>query len=389
MDGIPGLRPPAPTAPAARSKHTAAAAAPSAPDRDTFSPAAAEPGTAERTKPLTTDQILDLTSRYDLENMTQNQFGALLKELRDAGAITRRAFSDGCSGALLRESHPRPGGETSADFLRLLGSRSLSASKDGAGNPLAASYTELYKTINHLYTTRARFRTPEEVAADIVSQSSRTPQELGIPDLTGMNDREKLRTLAELHDATDYRGMSDVQRYKLIQDRFEAVFPNQLLYSTYDYGLRVNNDRPWDESLSPGTPKALRDYIRDEQERQWVGAGISAAPAYLHRMAYYGTGRSEETMRAIACLRHSGETAADRAALLEELRLMRLDGDAAGPALTLMRDGLGALDPDAPVSWQDMRELLASSLQAQPSDSGQTLQASFDWLTELLEEILS
>lgn len=389
MERIQGLRPQTfVSAPVSRSKKASAA-----PVRDTFTLTSTQPPQAETTKALTTEQIRDLGSRYDVTDMTRDQFSSLLKELRDAGAITQKAFSDGYTGAAPEGMtfNSMPVGDRTANFLGILAARSHACTvPDGTVDPqraaLKESYAQLYKVINGMYIAHSRLETPEERAARIIKNYSRTPEELGIPDLTGLSDIEKLKVLADLHDATDYDGMNDVSRYKLIQDRFEAVFPNQLMYDTYWGGRRYDNSVPWDGSAGP---KTFRDSIRDEQERQWDSAGIFVCPVELHCQAYYGGhGLSDETVDAIIRLRHSGGTAGDQAAMLAELRFWYGGGpedSVTGSMLELVRNDLKGMGPDAALSWQELKQMIS----ARSQDCDEVLQDAISRLLDELDRVCS
>lgn len=394
MERIQGLQQTIPVvAPAARRK---ASAAPSSPIQDTFTRALAASCPAETTKPLTTEQIQNLGSQYDVKNMTRNQFNALLKELRDAGAITQKAFSDGYSGPSPEGNPvPMPSGGEPADFLHILACRSLDCSASQTDDPqqkaLAESYSQLYKTINSMNIAYRRMnpKSPEEIAAEMVARNSRTPAELGMPDLTGMNDTQKLLLLQKLHKNTDYSGMEDVAKYKLIHDRFEAAFPTQMAYSTYEHGHRVFTDRAWRSWTGPDPlkyePKTMRDYIRDELENQMDSAELIALPKMYHAKAYYGSGeqsrQSDEVVYAIIRLRHSGGTAADHAAMLEELQLWKGDSNSAVEELSFMREQLKGMEPSTPLSWQELREAVSAH-------SDDLLQAKIDQLLDDLEKVL-
>ena len=67
--------------------------------------------------------------------------------------------------------------------------------------------------------------------AERAEQAAKTPE---LPNFSKMTDKQKLSALATLHDATDYSGMTDVEKYKLMNDRFEAAFPE---LGAYESGL--------------------------------------------------------------------------------------------------------------------------------------------------------
>lgn len=380
MEGIQGLRQqPVYSAPTTAKKETSGT---SKPITDTFESVMTQmtPPAAE-TKHLNLEQIRSMGSRYDIYNMTRGQFNSLIKELRDAGAITQKAFSDCYTGAVPQEGSrwTMPAGEESVNFTDILFHRwcECSHSSDPNGAALAESYDQVKSTIVRMSSSYHRFcETPEEKAARIVAKTYRSPEELGIPDLTGKSDWQKLNALTKLHKATDYSGMNDVERYKLISDRFEAVFPNQIAYTTYRIGGQA--DTPWDGS---DNVYGMPDYIRSEFDRQLDDAGINGrhgGALTLHEFAYYnkqykvdkdghchGTGSgsvSDEIRRAIICLRHNnGKTAADQISILQELRMCQGNYNADGfLSLGIVRsDLLAKVGPNTPPLWDSLDELYA------------------------------
>jgi len=155
-------------------------------------------------------------------------------------------------------------------------------------------------------------------------------------DFTGLNDREKLEKLQQLHANTDYTNMSDVEKYKLLNDRFEAAFSNlnALLSGIYS---------PVDGSLSEfGSYKdALSGQIMEQLQTQWNEMGMEGelSAGSMHKEAYY-SGMSDQEILSAICEKYSGGTIADRAAMLRELQLVGLDNGVAGQALDAIRTSL-------------------------------------------------
>lgn len=154
-----------------------------------------------------------------------------------------------------------------------------------------------------------------------------------LPDFSKMSDREKLAALAKLHNSTDYSGMTDVEKYKLINDRFEAAFPH---FNSYTGGLFgpviVCFENPADGA---NHVKTLPERIYDESHRQLSSLGITNAPK-LHREAYY-SGMSDEEVIAAINQRHSGGTMIDRYDALYEMFEMGVsDKRAIGNAMEAM-----------------------------------------------------
>lgn len=337
-------------------------------------------------KQLTLNKIRDLGSRYDSSNLTRNQFNSLIKELRDCNAISQKAFSDVYTGASPKncDLSPLPSGQETADWIPLLAQRSQECAESFSLNAeeLANSYDQVKKAINRLNAYYDRYPlSSDEIAAKIVNQNYRSPEELGIPDLTGLSDNQKLNLLTKLHNQTDYSGMNDVERYKLISDRFETVFPNHMLYSTYCFG-KTDYTSNWDGSHNR---KGLQDFIRDEFDQQLIDSGfkwVYGGPSSLHQFAYYNEdykvdkdghcssynngGVSDEERRAIICLRHNnGKTAEDQVAILQELRMCTQSYNADGfHSFGVVRsDLIDKLGPDTPPLWDSLDELITDSLE--------------------------
>lgn len=149
-----------------------------------------------------------------------------------------------------------------------------------------------------------------------------TPEGTGyvppIPDFSRMTDSRKLAVLQRLHEQTDYSGMTEAEKYKLINERFSAAF-DQLTLHTGIFG--------W-----PRTEKILQ--VRNQQYKD---AGIEKASSgmeeyKLHKKAFYG-GMSDDEIKAAVYKKFDGNTTYDRLSALCELDIMNLDNGAFGPAL--------------------------------------------------------
>ncbi len=136
-------------------------------------------------------------------------------------------------------------------------------------------------------------------------QAARTPD---LPNFSKMTDRQKLSALATLHDATDWGGMTDVEKYKLMNDRFEAAFPHRGSYMGGLYGpAGIYFENPVDQA---NHRKTLPERICDEWSRECSTAGLTKVYK-LHKEAYY-SGMTDEEMVAAIFKRHQGGTIADR-----------------------------------------------------------------------------
>ena len=172
-----------------------------------------------------------------------------------------------------------------------------------AKKPAAPARTDTFQSV----------LTKEEQA----EQAAKTPD---LPDFSRMTDRQKLSALATLHDATDYSGMTDVEAYRLINDRFEAAFPHLGAYQSRLIGRDSVNRFGTANLARPVTGMAA--LIEREQSRQWNSRGLRDI-SRLHREAYYPGMTDGETAQAIARRRRDGILAA-QADTLQELRICGL-----------------------------------------------------------------
>lgn len=130
-------------------------------------------------KKLSPEMASALASKYDVSNMTRNEYGNLLRELRDSGVISSKDFSVGYGGAVPYTApdgvrmtmgdkddmglEPWPFDGQRADFTKLLRScakyceRFVSAQEDGdkkmIGSSLGDSYHELLKIFEQIGKT--------------------------------------------------------------------------------------------------------------------------------------------------------------------------------------------------------------------------------------------
>lgn len=162
-------------------------------------------------------------------------------------------------------------------------------------------------------------------------QAAKTPE---LPNFSKMTDRQKLSALATLHDATDYSGMTDVEKYKLMRDRFEAAFP---YLGAYESGLIGHDSAHYFGTNNMARPvTGTASLIQREQKRQWNSQGLQNI-SRLHREAYYSGMTDGEAARAIAG-RQKGGCFAAQACVLQELKLCGLgDQEKIQKTLTHMR----------------------------------------------------
>lgn len=167
--------------------------------------------------------------------------------------------------------------------------------------------------------------------AERAEQAAKTPE---LPNFAKMTDKQKLSALATLHDATDYSGMTDAEKYKLMNDRFEAAFPELRAYEAEVIGR--DSAHYFGTGQMARTVKGTGSLIRAEQARQWNSQGLTDI-GRLHREAYYPGMTDGQAARAIA-KRQNGGGFAGQACVLQELKLCGLgDQKEIQGALTLIR----------------------------------------------------
>lgn len=345
--------------------HVSASISAARTESDVYAPGQSAFSSIAEPKAMTGPQLSALSEKYNLHSLTRAQYGQLLKQLRDSGVITQKEFGDGYSGMVPGESTASalPCGQEHFDAEALMNdlarrsaaaTEGLKESEQGSAKALAASYarlTDVFSKIAKFSGCAGILAGSEEKVNGNMIDEVRTPampgayaarqvkagngsfqsvltetkkaekaSQTAIPDFSNMSDRQKLAALAKLHDSTDYSGMTDVERYKLINDRFEAAFPHLGSYMGGLFGSAgIYFENPIDQA---NHVKTLPEQIADEQKRQLSTAGLSKAYK-LHKEAYYSGMTDEETIAAII-KRHSGGTLADRFDALYELQTVRL-----------------------------------------------------------------
>lgn len=167
--------------------------------------------------------------------------------------------------------------------------------------------------------------------AERAEQAKKT---LPLPDFSKMTDKQRLSALATLHDATDYSGMTDVEKYRLMNDRFEAAFPHLRAYEAGLFGR--DSVSYYGTDNIPREVRGTAPRIQEEQARQWNSQGLSGI-SQLHREAYY-SGMTDAEAAAAVSRRHGGGNLASQADVLQELRLCGLgDGGKIAETLDSMR----------------------------------------------------
>lgn len=139
--------------------------------------------------------------------------------------------------------------------------------------------------------------------------------------LTGSSYEQRLENLKKLHAQTDYSGMSDWDKSRLIQSRFDEAFPN--IHAMYG-GL-----------FNSAGNNTIYTKIMDELDSQkqnindipQTGSGFD--PERAKYVFGYG-GLSDSEIRSMVNEKYNGGTLEDKCGALQELMSMELD-EGAGP----------------------------------------------------------
>lgn len=139
--------------------------------------------------------------------------------------------------------------------------------------------------------------------------------------ISGGSYEQRLENLKKLHEQTDYSGMSDLDKARLIESRFQEAFPD--IHAMYG-GLYLCAGKG-----------SIYDKIIQENENQ-IKNIISQPFSHKTPMRWENTkyilgydGLSDDEIRAKVNEKYSGGTLADRCGALHELDDMGLDDGAA------------------------------------------------------------
>lgn len=219
--------------------------------------------------------------------------------------------------------------------------------------------------------------------------------------ISGMSDWEKLAELKRLHEQTDYSGMTEVEKYKLINDRFESCFPISAMQTNIYGPVDING-----QTGEPMNKYCVRDHVVLELEQEMKDAGVQYTkwrPVSLRRQAYYD-GMSDQEIIAAVKKKYDGSSMMDRAGALYELAVMNLDGnkgksylkaiDAMRSQMLRRTGGTTSFDLSASSPWQESKiEQFALNTKISWATLGQMLKeyarqdgedVSIDWLLEEL-----
>ena len=133
------------------------------------------------TPKLTDEMAGSLATKYNVENMTRDEYGNLLKDLRDYGVISSQDFSvgfggavpyNGPSGMMIGTSDPSleawPFGKEKSDFTKILRSCvqycsdfSYSQKKGGKGKKICDSMSGSYRRILDAFEQISKYQNEE------------------------------------------------------------------------------------------------------------------------------------------------------------------------------------------------------------------------------------
>lgn len=194
-------------------------------------------------------------------------------------------------------------------------------------------------------------------------------------DLSTMSYEQRLVELRKLHEQTDYSKMSDAERAKTIDDRFEEAFPK---FFGMTSGLFIGNKE---------IERIEDERVAQYNETMQASYGDSKSMGVRFREAHY-SGMSDDEVRASVNEKYKEGTILDRAGALNELTKMGLDHGIGGITLVEMhrqlRDSTGkgrlsGLDSQHPLrqaamfdqagsmrmNWTQIKQLTLESLSKQ------------------------
>lgn len=188
--------------------------------------------------------------------------------------------------------------------------------------------TSLYRTAVAASTVQKDFRSALTSAANQADKSEDSLQ------ISGMSDQQKLAELKRLHEETDYSGMSEVEKYRVIHDRFNACFPIMAILGGL-FGTAIYNSADGENHYQ----NPLHDQVIKELERQSADVGLMPRNPPLIRQAYYSGMSDDEIVKAVN-QKYSGGTMVDRAGALWELNCVGLGNGRAGTVIRAMHESL-------------------------------------------------
>jgi len=155
----------------------------------------------------------------------------------------------------------------------------------------------------------------------------------GTAPLSEGSYEERLERLRELHKNTDYSGLSELDKERLIRGRFYEAFGSE--FGVIGSGFY--------KPLGENTIYAEIYNEENRQEREVVNLPDNLSGAEMARNFRYSLGYenlSDDEIRKKIAERYSGGTLADRYAACWELLNLRIDDDAANATMWHIRDGM-------------------------------------------------
>ena len=155
-----------------------------------------------------------------------------------------------------------------------------------------------------------------------------TPQPQDTVSISSLSYEQRLTELRQLHENTDYSGMSDRDIALLIHNRFEAAFPNLaamkggLYHCAGDNSIYVKILEESDRQLVDANGGEKLDYPHDKGgEQEW------------RRYTFGYEGLSDDEIMEKLNEKYSGGTLADRCGMIWEMWCLDLDGGGGYDAL--------------------------------------------------------
>ena len=191
----------------------------------------------------------------------------------------------------------------------------------------------LQPTAASVVSRGADFRAMMENAAKAsapMEEASGTAKVPPLPDFSKMSDQQKLEAIRELHDQTDYSGMTNTEKYGLIISRIEKAFPTFMAMQAGLYGPMVvtvhygSGPNEYTEDQIDTIPQKLWA----ERERQLKDANVilpkPSKGSEFRREALY-PGMSDREIYNTLCKKYKGKSLANTVSMGHELMALDLD----------------------------------------------------------------
>ena len=136
------------------------------------------------------------------------------------------------------------------------------------------SYTNVSQTKQDKKVERQSF----QGSLEKVIQNQKMTQPQDSIEFSEESDFKKLEKLKELNDATDFSGMTDVEKFATIEERYKKAFPDIKARKTIGAGITINDNisKQYNEDLKKagiknmkGIYQAYKGYDKMTDEQKW------------------------------------------------------------------------------------------------------------------------